>query len=88
MGTYDKLLLKILQGKSDANIPFAELCTLLEKLNFDERVKGDHHIFTNPDVVEILNLQPKGSNSKAYQVKQVRNVILRYGFTLEENNDK
>lgn len=29
-------------------------------------------------VDEILNLQPKGSKSKSYQVKQVRNVILKY----------
>jgi hypothetical protein len=29
-------------------------------------------------VVEILNLQSKGSQAKAYQVKQVRQVILKY----------
>jgi len=29
-------------------------------------------------LVEILNLQPLGSKAKAYQVKQVRNVILKY----------
>ncbi len=27
---------------------------------------------------EILNLQPKGSKAKPYQVKQVRHVILKY----------
>ena len=27
---------------------------------------------------EIINLQPKGGKAKAYQVKQVRNIILRY----------
>ena len=30
------------------------------------------------EVDEVLNLQPKGSKSKSYQVKQVRNVILKY----------
>jgi hypothetical protein len=29
-------------------------------------------------VKEILNLQPKGNKAKPYQVKQVRNVILKY----------
>ncbi|GAI80263.1 unnamed protein product, partial [marine sediment metagenome] len=29
-------------------------------------------------VGEILNLQPKGNKSKPYQVKQVRNVVLKY----------
>ena len=27
---------------------------------------------------EILNLQPKGSKAKPYQVKQVRNVLIKY----------
>ena len=31
-----------------------------------------------PDVVEIPNLQPRGSLAKPYQVKQVRAVIVRY----------
>ena len=28
--------------------------------------------------MEILNLQPKGAQAKAYQVKQVRSVLLKY----------
>jgi hypothetical protein len=54
------------------------LCYLLKHLGFAERVRGDHHIFTRDGVEEILNLQPRGSSSKAYQVKQVRDVIIRY----------
>ena len=42
------------------------------------RTKGSHHIFTRDGIPEILNLQPKGSEAKPYQVKQVRNVILKY----------
>ncbi len=34
MGKYEKLLLKILEGKSDANISFNELCQLLGKIRF------------------------------------------------------
>jgi hypothetical protein len=30
------------------------------------------------EVEEIINLQPKGSKAKPYQVKQVRNLILKY----------
>jgi predicted RNA binding protein YcfA (HicA-like mRNA interferase family) len=74
----DKLLYKILRGTADAAIPFTDLCRLLEHLGFEERIRGDHHIFTRDSVVEILNLQPKGSQAKPYQVKQVRNLILRY----------
>ncbi len=88
MGNYKKLLIKVLRGTSDANIPFADICNLLQKLGFDERVRGDHHIFTKDNVEEIVNLQPKGSKSKPYQVAQVRNILLRYRLTLEESNDK
>ncbi len=44
MGKYQKLLLKILNGTSDENIGFSELRQLLLRLNFKERIKGDHHI--------------------------------------------
>lgn len=74
----DKLLAKILSGTSDSNIPFAQMCQLLRRLGFKERIRGSHHIFTKEGVEEILNLQPKDSQAKAYQVKQVRAVILKY----------
>jgi len=74
----DKLLAKILSGTSDSSIPFAQICQLLRRLGFEERIRGSHHIFSKEGVEEILNLQPKGSQAKAYQVKQVRTVILKY----------
>jgi hypothetical protein len=52
---------------------------------FRERVKGSHHIFSRDGVAEILNLQPKGSKAKAYQVKQVRTVIVRYKLAGEND---
>jgi hypothetical protein len=78
MDPNDKFLSRILRGTSDANIPFVGICQLLSKLGFEKRVRGSHHIFTKDGVEEILNLQPKGSKAKPYQVKQVRNVILKY----------
>jgi hypothetical protein len=78
MGRHEKLLVRILRGASDANIPFEGLCQLLRHVGFEERVRGSHHIFNKKSVEEILNLQPKGSKAKAYQVKQVRGVLLKY----------
>lgn len=78
MSQYEKLLERILRGASDANIPFAGMCQLLRRLGFEERIKGSHHIFAKEGIEEILNVQPKGSKAKPYQVKQVRNVILKY----------
>ncbi len=78
MAKHAKLLIQILRGTSDANIPFDGLRRLLKFLGFEERVRSSHHIFTKEGVEEILNLQPIGGKSKPYQVKQVRNVILKY----------
>lgn len=78
MSQQEKLLAKILVGSSDTNISFAQLCQLLINLGFEERIRGSHHIFTRDGVEEILNLQPKRGKAKAYQVKQVREVILKY----------
>lgn len=73
-----QILLKVLSGTADASIRFDHLRSLLKTLGFVERVKGSHHIFTKPEVVEILNLQSRGSMAKPYQVKQVRAVVVRY----------
>lgn len=78
MAKYSKLREKILAGGADSNIDFAELCQLLARLGFDERIKGDHYIFTRGDVTEIINLQPKGSKAKPYQIKQVRGILVKY----------
>ncbi|RZB31786.1 MAG: hypothetical protein SRB1_01405 [Desulfobacteraceae bacterium Eth-SRB1] len=87
MATHDKLLIKILRGTSDANIPFSGLCNLLKVFGFYERIRGDHHIFTKNNVNEILNLQPIGSEAKPYQVKQIRNIILKYKLNFGEDNE-
>jgi hypothetical protein len=88
MGSHSKILIKILGGKSDLNIAFSDLCALLKRLSFKERIRGDHHIFSCDKVEEILNLQPINAKVKAYQVKQVRNVILRYQLELGDGNVK
>lgn len=81
MGKLEKLLLQVLSGGSDANIAFDDLRRLLAHFGFDERTRGSHHVFTRTDVAEILNLQDKQGKAKPYQVRQVREVILRYRMT-------
>lgn len=84
MGKHEKLYQHVLMRRSDANVPFHGLRTLLMRLGFDERIRGDHHIFTMAGVEEILNLQPRNGKGKPYQVKQVREVILKYNLKLED----
>ena len=78
MGKYEKLLEQILRGASDANVPFDDLCQLLRRFRFEERIRGSHHIFRREGIEEKINLQRGGSKAKPYQVRQVRAVILRY----------
>ncbi len=78
MGKLEKLKRKILDGDSDGNIEFEALCRLLGRCGFDERIRGSHHIFTREGVDEILNLQPRNAKAKAYQVKQVRRILIKY----------
>ena len=78
MGTHGKLLRRIFEGRSDANIDFSDLRALLLHLGFEERTRGSHHIFRRADVEERINLQRQGNKAKPYQVRQVRTVILRY----------
>lgn len=75
-----------MRGANDANIPFSDLCVLLLQLGFVDRVRGDHHIFARADVIEILNLQPKHGQAKPYQVKQVREVIVKYKLWRDEDD--
>jgi HicA toxin of bacterial toxin-antitoxin, len=77
------ILLRVLQGTADANIRFSELRDLLIRLGFAERVKGSHHIFTREGIAEILNLQPRNSMAKPYQVKQVRRALVQYKLAQE-----
>ena len=58
---------------------------LLVKLGFHERIRGSHHIFTRDGVAEILNLQERSSKCKPYQVKQVRDVIIKYQLAGDPN---
>jgi hypothetical protein len=84
MGKHDKLLFRILSGLSDANIEFDDLLHLLEYLGFELRVRGSHHVFRKDGVLEKINLQRQGAKAKTYQVKQVREAILKYRLAKEE----
>ncbi len=85
MGKTEKILLRVLSGRSDANLSFKDLCSLLETLGFSRRVRGSHFIFFRQGVEEFINLQEEKGKAKPYQVRQVRRVIVEYG--LAELND-
>jgi predicted RNA binding protein YcfA (HicA-like mRNA interferase family) len=84
MGQYGKLVQRILSGQQDKSILFSEALALMQRLGFSMRVKGSHHIFSHEGINEIINLQPDGSKAKAYQVKQIRDIIVKYQLGVQD----
>ncbi|QBQ53397.1 type II toxin-antitoxin system HicA family toxin [Nitrosococcus wardiae] len=78
MGKHEKVMEKILQGASDSNIGFDDIRSMLLYLGFEERIRGSHHLYRRKGIEEKINLQRAGNKAKSYQVKQVREVILKY----------
>jgi predicted RNA binding protein YcfA (HicA-like mRNA interferase family) len=78
MSKFEKIIEKVLSGSADRNIEFNDLCNLLETLGFDNRIKGSHHIYFKEGITEIINIQSDKQKAKPYQVKQVRELLLKY----------
>ena len=76
----DKTLQAILFAKHDNNIKFIDLRMLLNRLGFNERIKGDHFIYKKDGFPERINIQPNGNMAKGYQVRQIRNIIRKYSL--------
>jgi predicted RNA binding protein YcfA (HicA-like mRNA interferase family) len=79
-----KIIDKLLEGRSDQNISFDDLCYVLDRAGFSFRQGGgSHRIYSKQDIPEIINVQPKGNLAKAYQVKQVRELLVRYKIEVQ-----
>lgn len=78
------VLRRVQQGHLN-NIRFRDLTRLVEALGFIHmRTSGSHHIYRHPGAAIKLNLQPLPSGeAKAYQVRQVRDLIEKYDLELE-----
>lgn len=84
MSAIEKIVFRILNGKSDANLSFTDLVRVLKRYGFSERIKGSHHIFTKPAFPERITLQKDGPKAKPYQVRQIRKIITEYKLTEED----
>ena len=78
-----KTLEKILSGSR--NIRFEDLRRLLEAFGFRlSRTSGSHHIFTHPDIPELMNIQEVHGEAKPYQIRQFLTLVERYNLTLRD----
>ena len=64
------------------NLRFRDMTRLLESLGFTlARVSGSHHIFTHPNIRELVNVPEVAGKCKPYQVRQVLALIDRYNLS-------
>jgi predicted RNA binding protein YcfA (HicA-like mRNA interferase family) len=77
MSQFDKLLMKLLRGGSDASFAFSDLRYILVHLGFAERTHGSHHTFRKPGLEDKVTLV-YGKEAKPYQVRWVRDLILKH----------
>jgi len=84
MSKAEKLAAKILSGRSEKNFAFDDLCYVLERAGFQLRSgRGSNRIYYRDGIVEIVNIQPRNGKAKPYQVKQVRELLLKYKIDIE-----
>ncbi len=75
MTTAEKALQKILSGRQDKNVTYAELASVLTQKGWTlDRVTGSHHIFRAPDG-RMLSLPRHGKDLKPVYVKEARRML-------------
>jgi predicted RNA binding protein YcfA (HicA-like mRNA interferase family) len=65
-----RLLARVARGDL-ANVSFSDMRRLIEAFGFElRRTSGRHHVFSHPDVRELVNLQDVRGQTKPYQIRQ------------------
>lgn len=76
-----KLLQRIVAGPK--NVCFEDMRVLVEAFGFRQsRVSGSHHIYTHPQVNELVNLQNVSGQAKPYQIRQFLRLVEMYDLEL------
>jgi predicted RNA binding protein YcfA (HicA-like mRNA interferase family) len=78
-----KLLLRLSRGHIQ-NVSFKDIANLVKGFGFAlARRSGSHHIYSRPDVPEVINLQDVNGQAKPYQIRQLLKLVERYNLDLE-----
>ena len=78
-----RLLRRILSGSH--NVAFGDMAKLVEGFGFRlVRTRGSHHMFSHPDIPELVNLQELGGKAKPYQIRQFLKLVEQYDLRLED----
>ena len=80
-----RLLRRLVRGAVN-NVAFSDLANLVQGFGFVlMRTSGSQHIFTHPQISELINLQDVNGQAKPYQIRQFLRLIERYNLVLEED---
>jgi predicted RNA binding protein YcfA (HicA-like mRNA interferase family) len=75
---------KVLDGRTA--ISFRDFERLLVSLGFVlKRQSGSHRIYGHPKAERSFPIQPEGHDAERYQVRQLRDMIARYGLRLNQD---
>jgi len=79
-----RLLARVARGDL-ANVSFSDMRRLVEAVGFElRRTSGSHHVFSHPEVRELLNLQEVHGQTKPYQIRQFLRLVERYALSLKD----
>lgn len=76
-----KIYNEVMSGKSDNNIKFNDFRNLIVDLGFTfTRQRGSHVQYYHSEINERMTIQNANSKAKGYQVRQLRNIIIKHGL--------
>lgn len=71
----------VISGKADNNINFNDFRNLIVDLGFDFiRQNGSHVQYYHNGINERMTIQNNKSKAKEYQVRQLRNIIVKHSL--------
>ena len=80
-------LLRRLTAGALHNVRFGDFTDLVSAFGFAPvRSSGSHHIFSHPDVAELINLQEVDGQAKPYQIRQFLRLVERYNLKMESDS--
>jgi predicted RNA binding protein YcfA (HicA-like mRNA interferase family) len=79
-----RLLARLASG-AVRNVGFDDFTGLVRAFGFAlVRKSGSHHIYTRPDIQQLVNLQDVNGQAKPYQIRQFLRLVEKYNLTMEE----
>lgn len=73
---------------SPRNFQFDDFVTLLGHFGFVlERISGSYRIYSQPDALDSLVIQPAKGKAKPYQIKQFLKLVEEYNLLMSNAED-